>query len=334
MTQNSQSALAGSALAGQLNITPFAESRSTDWDALVTGSPMGTLLHTRKFLSYHGERFDDRSLLISNNEGRLLGVFPAAVSPGDKYVIVSHPGATYGGIVHDGSLRGERMLATMQLLTEHYSACGFRELKYKAVPLIYHMTPMQEDIYALFRAGAVRYRVDISATADLANMRPMSTRRKRCLAKAQKAGIELSVGFNHIEQFWHVLKDNLAEKHGKKPVHSIAELELLKQRFDDEIQLVVALIDQNVVAGSLLFDTPATCHAQYFGSTSEGRSAGALDAVIDYSFALAKRTGRRYFDFGISSDIEGTYLNDGLHSYKIEFGSGTTVYEFYSLSLA
>jgi hypothetical protein len=322
------------AIKQQIRLIEFrAEEHSAEWDALVSRSPMGTLLHTRKFLSYHGERFDDRSLLIADEANKLLGVFPAAVSPGDKQVVITHPGVTYGGIVHDGSLRGSRMLEAMQSIAGYYADRGFKELKYKAVPFIYHSIPMQEDIYALSRLGAIRYRCDISATADLSNLRPMSTRRRRCLAKAEKCGVELKLDFAHLSEFWDILKENLASKHEKTPVHSVAELTLLKERFDDEIQLVVALSGGRVVAGSLLFDTPSVCHAQYFASTADGRAVGALDAVVNYSFALAKSAGRRFFDFGISSDIEGTYLNDGLHSYKIEFGSGTTVYEFYNVSL-
>lgn len=318
----------------RISIEQFNESHAEEWDSLVSRSPMGTMLHTRKFISYHGDRFDDRSLLIRDtSDNRLVGVFPAAVSPGDATCMVTHPGVTYGGIVHDGGLRGDRMLQAMEAILEQYGNDGFSELRYKAVPWIYHSTPMQEDIYALSRVGAVRNRCDISATADLTNLRPMSTRRRRCLTKAEKAGIELKVDFGYVEQFWQVLAENLGSKHNKKPVHSVADLQLLKQRFDSEIQLVVALNEGHVVAGTLLFDSPSVCHAQYFGSTPDGRNVGALDSVINYAFALAQKCGRRYFDFGISSDLEGTFLNDGLHSYKTEFGSGTTVYEFYKVSI-
>ena len=40
-----------------------------------------------------------------------------------------------------------------------------------------------------------------------------------------------------------------------------------------------------------------------------------------------------YFDFGISTEDEGRYLNSGLSDYKNSFGSGSTVYDTYEVSL-
>ena len=56
-------------------------------------------------LAYHGERFQDFSLVIEDGNRRVVGVFPAAIDPEMEARIVSHPGITYGGIVHDGALR-------------------------------------------------------------------------------------------------------------------------------------------------------------------------------------------------------------------------------------
>jgi hypothetical protein len=59
----------------------FEERNAETWDELVARSWNGTFLHERRFISYHGERFKDVSLIIEDERGRILGVFPAALDP-------------------------------------------------------------------------------------------------------------------------------------------------------------------------------------------------------------------------------------------------------------
>lgn len=160
-------------------VVRYEESLRDAWENMVAASMCGTLLHTRKFLSYHGSKFDDQSLLIYDGDDILRAVFPAACDPTDSTIIVSHPGITYGGLLHDGWLRGQRCLDLFMQIRDFYARAGLREILYKAVPCIYHRIPSQEDIYALFRLGAQRYRVDLSATVDLQNRGPIAQRRTR-----------------------------------------------------------------------------------------------------------------------------------------------------------
>ena len=104
---------------------------------------MATFLHTRAFLAYHGDRFEDASLTLADDGGRLVGVMPAAVDPRDRGRVTSHPGATFGGIVHDGSLAGHAMLEALTVVAEHYRDRGFEHLRYAAVPFIYHRQPCE-----------------------------------------------------------------------------------------------------------------------------------------------------------------------------------------------
>ena len=93
-----------------INVRPYVPADDGAWDALVTRSSNGTLLHTRRFLGYHGDRFADRSLVAEDKRGAIRAVFPAAVDPARSDTITSHPGATYGGIVHEGWAYGSRAI--------------------------------------------------------------------------------------------------------------------------------------------------------------------------------------------------------------------------------
>lgn len=310
----------------------FEASAAGTWDQLVGKSPNGTFMHTRRFLDYHRDRFVDRSLCILDGEDRLVGVFPAAVDPGDETRVVSHPGLSYGGLVHDGSLRGEAMLAALAAVAEHYRGLGFRALRYRAVPPIYHRVPSQDDLYALSRLGANRYRCDLSATVDLDHRGRVAHGRRTALARARRNGLVIDDDWRSVAGFWDVLEANL-KRHDATPTHSLAEMRILQVSFPESVSLISASKDHGVVAGILLFSAPPVCHAQYIASNDEGRALGGTDAVIDAAIRGAVAAGFRYFDFGISTEDQGRHLNASLQAFKASFGAGAVVFEHYELGL-
>jgi hypothetical protein len=315
-----------------ISVRPYFDEDSYEWDSFCTQANQATLLHTRRFLSYHGDRFTDCSLLIEN-DGCLSGVFPAAVHPQHDNIVVSHPGATYGGIVHSGELRGERMLDTMVAIFKHFARQGFVKLNYKVVPSFYHRRPSQDDLYALFRLGAVRPRCDISSTIDLVNRSKFSERRRRGLKKALKSGVAITSGTKCLPAFWDVLSENLERKHGVTPVHTLAEMALLLERFPENIHCICGTFKEQIVSGVLLFSTPTADHAQYISSSDRGYELSALDLVFDHCISNAIRMGKQWFDFGISTESGGKILNEGLYRFKTEFGAGAFVHEFYEIDL-
>lgn len=317
-----------------MKIIPYQEDSASVWDELVATSHAATLLHTRKFLSYHGSRFVDRSLLIIDEKERLVGAFPAALDRTHKDMVVSHPGATYGGLVHAGKLRGEQTVLALELISQHYRAQGITRLRYKVVPHIYHVTPSQDDLYALFRLGAARYRCDLSCAIDLAARLPVSERRRRALKGAQKQGVEVFSGIEYAALIWLVLEENLARKHDAKPVHALQEILMLHERFPEQIEFVAAKHAGVVVAGVVLFHSATVAHAQYIASSEAGHNLQALDAVFEWCIGRAQQNGgTRFFDFGISNEEEGHVLNSGLYDFKSEFGGGGAVHEFFELEL-
>lgn len=310
----------------------FAPADADGWDAYCAGSHCATFLHRRKFLSYHGERFVDRSIVIES-DGRWLGVLPAAEHRSDPRAVVSHPGITYGGFVHTGALRGLAMLEAFRSASSLFRDSGFDRLHYKVLPHIYHRAPAQDDLYALHRLGARCYRRDLSTCIDLQGRLPVSDRRKRSLRRAIGAGITIASGREVAPLLWPVLDENLRRKHDSRPVHSLDEIGTLAEWFPDEIGFRVASVDDEVVAGVVLFRSRPVVHAQYIASSPRGYELSALDAVFDRCIDEATAAGDRYFDFGISTEADGTVLNDGLYRFKSEFGGAGVVHEFYEVDL-
>jgi len=316
-----------------VNVHPYQPADAEQWDAFCAAAPQATLLHTRRFLSYHGERFRDLSLIVKDDEAKWLAVLPAAELPSDPTVVCSHPGVTYGGLVTAPSVYGERFVEALTAIVAHYRERGYQRLTYKPVPYIYHRLPMQEDLYALSRIGAVRYRCDLTSSIDLQNRGAISSRRKRSHKKAVSAGVTIATGPELAAPLWNVLEENLTRKHGVRPVHSLEEIQLLSERFPNEIRFTAAILAGQVIAGIVLFDTPVVSHSQYIASSETGYDVGALDMVFEAAIEHAAATKRRYFDFGISNEDQGRILNQSLYGFKHEFGSGGAVHEFYEARL-
>ncbi|MGI4779707.1 MAG: GNAT family N-acetyltransferase [Janthinobacterium lividum] len=317
-----------------MHLTPrrFRPDDATAWDSFVHECLQATFLHSRRFLSYHGDRFEDASLIIES-DGDCVGVFPAALNPANRLEVISHPGLTYGGMLHRGHLRGERMIRALDAMRHCYRTSGYERLVYKAVPSIYHRAPAQDDLYALFRIDASRTRCDLSSAIDLGNRLIVATRRTRGLRKSVKNGVGIVTGLDWLAPLWEVLTLNLRSKFDAEPVHSLEEIKVLAERFPENIKCVCGVVDQRVVAGVLLFETPTVAHAQYIASNESGQEFSALDLVFDFCINAAIEDEKKWFDFGTSNEEKGKVLNAGLYEFKSNFGGGGVAHEFYTLDL-
>jgi hypothetical protein len=163
----------------------------------------------------------------------------------------------------------------------HLVAQGFGSWSYKTIPMIYHIHPAEEDRYALFLANATLSRRDVLAVVDRRAPLPYQERRTRSVKKAHKDGLNFTEELNYAE-YWDVVTANLAEKYGVAPVHSLAEIELLRARFPENIRLFVCRDAGRLLGGVVMYLSATVAHVQYIASTDEGRKRGALDGLFDY----------------------------------------------------
>jgi CelD/BcsL family acetyltransferase involved in cellulose biosynthesis len=303
-----------------------------EWDAMVEGSWNGTFLHTRRFLSYHGTRFTDRSIVVRDS-GRIVGALPAAQDPQAPQRIVSHPGATYGGLVHAGDLGGEDLRAALAQALRTWLEGGAETVLYKTVPSFYHRVQAEEDTYWLWRSGARLVRVDLTAMAPLDTALDPSTDRRRAHRRALASGLTIRGGPSELDAFWAILEDNLAARHQTRPVHHVDEMRDLMTRFPQAIRLDAAFAGHRMIAGSLLFRAGAAEHCQYSAATPEGRKSGALDLLFQHAMARARAEGARWFDFGISNEEQGRRLNEPLYRFKRSFAGASAVHTFFEIDL-
>ncbi|MBR1395120.1 MAG: GNAT family N-acetyltransferase [Prevotella sp.] len=310
-------------------IVRYTVAKADEWNRFVTASKNGTFLFDRRYMDYHQDRFRDHSLLFYCN-GRLLAVLPAHA---DGDTLYSHRGLTYGGLLMSDQLTIAKTMTLFREMNDLLRAEGFRHVCYKAIPWIYHRLSAEEDLYALYHECKARIVArDYSTNIFLgANLRWERVRR-RGIARAQRAGLQVEISDSYGD-FWRVLADNLSTKYGVRPVHSLAEIELLHQRFPENIVLYQAVRDGEVLAGVVLYVCGRVVHAQYSSATPEGKQLGAIDLIYDRIMHHDYKD-YPYFDFGRSTEnADGSGLNETLVFQKEGFGARGLCYDIYEWDL-
>ncbi|MDX5437418.1 MAG: GNAT family N-acetyltransferase, partial [Pontibacter sp.] len=310
-----------------IEVVKYSAKYKSDWDEFVQASKNGTFLLLRDYMEYHADRFTDHSLLFYH-KSRLVALLPANETAQE---IHSHGGLSYGGFVTDKRMKAARMLEVVQAMKLYFRELGFRELIYKAIPHIYHQLPAEEDLYALFRHGAVLYRRDVNSVVSMAGGVNFSKTRRWEVKKARQGKLQVQRSTAYME-FMQLEKEVLQERHNLVPVHTGQEMELLASRFPQHIRLYTATEDEVLLAGVLIYETATVAHCQYMASSASGRERGALDVLLDW-LIWEVYSHKAYFSFGVSTEQQGQYLNEGLVGNKESYGARTVVHDFYRLNL-
>jgi len=299
------------------------------WADFISSSKNGTFLFMRNYMDYHADRFLDHSLLIHDDKDHLIAVIPAH-RDGNK--LMSHSGLSYGGVISDLAMTTPLMLKIFDALLTYARSCAFTHILYKTMPSIYCSLPAEEDRYALFRHDAKLYRRDVLAVVDQTQRLNYQERRIRKIKKARNAQLKISKS-SHYKCFWPILEKNLMQRFGVNPVHSLTEIELLAERFPNNIHLHLCSDDKEILAGIVVYLTPQVAHIQYISASENGKELGALDFLFAELLDVVY-VNHRYFDFGISTEQEGRHLNIGLIEQKEGFGARTIVHDHYEIKIA
>ena len=309
----------------------YCPSYARHWDRMVEQSRNGTFLLKRAYMDYHHDRFTDASLVFVDHKGHFAALLPANIDV-TTATVYSHQGLTYGGLIVSADIHTEQIGEAIDMAVNHYREMGARKLIYKPIPYIYSKYPSQEDLYFLFRHGARLQSRSLSQTIYLPQAIGLNTLRYRKLNKSLLAGNRVCKSTD-VTQFWHILDHTLRTRHNVRPVHSIDELHLLMSRFPEQICLYETHSpDDEVLAGTLVFDCGQTIHTQYLAVSDRGREVGALDHVVSYLLTEVYAL-RQYFDFGVSTESGGKILNPGLTFQKESFGGRGICYDTWELNL-
>ncbi|MEF2838219.1 MAG: GNAT family N-acetyltransferase [Oscillospiraceae bacterium] len=281
-------------------------------------------------MDYHKDRFQDHSLLFYD-DSELIAILPMSQR---EQTLTSHGGLTYGGFIIGSKMKQHTMNECFDALLRYSRENYIQKIVYKTIPHIYHEQPAEEDRYALFVNNASVLKVEASTVVNLKQPLKMPKGRKAQISRAKREGVvvqELTAP-EDFDRFIALENEVLSQRHETKAVHTGAELALLHSRFPEQLRLLGAMKDGELIAGSVIFIYGQVVHTQYMAASDTARQIGALDLTVS-TILETYRNDKLWLDFGISTEDGGRYLNEGLIAQKEGFGGRTNIYETFTMDL-
>lgn len=311
----------------KLIVKRYQVSDKPIWDAFVRVSNNGTFLFLRDYLEYHQDRFEDDSLLIKNQDEVIALLAGHRV----KESYVSHGGLSYGGLIVLPSMTTSKMLAVFVAVIDYLKSHGYNRLWYKTIPSPYAKHPSEADLYALFLLKAKVMECVPWSIRDQLHGPRMQQRRLRGVSKARQHGIDVRQT-DDFSQYWSLLEQLLAERHQAKPVHRLNEMLSLIRLFPEHIKLYACYLNQQMIAGILVYESEQVARFQYIAANALGRETSALDVLCVTLFDEIY-ANKPYIDLGSSMLPASAYVNQGLLAQKEGFGARTVVQYNYEVHL-
>ncbi len=310
-----------------LEIRRYTADQADQWNKFVADSKNGTFLLDRHYMDYHQDRFQDHSLMVYRR-GKLYALIPGNVD-GDTFF--SHQGLTYGGLIMSDKVVAAEVVEIFKQLNRLLRDEGLKKVVYKPTPWIYHRQPSEEDLYAVVEVCGASVSRGLSSTICREHRNDWYRIRSCGAKQARLAGISVTET-EDFKPFWEILANNLQERYGLNPVHTVEEIMLLHERMPERIRLVVAKEGETTIGGTVLYVADRVVHSQYIAASKRGKQLHALDYLFEVVVKKALLT-HPYFDFGISTEKHGTYLNEQLIYQKEGFGGRGICYDWYEWTL-
>jgi hypothetical protein len=325
-----------------MDVKEFETADTDIWDSFVERSFNGTLMHQRRLLNYHpADRFQDRSVLIRDDKGGVIAIFPAAeVDDHGRRILKSHPGASYGGFVvrEDFAMVAHQIV---ELLVQHARTHRFDAVWLRSPERVFNSHPSDDLDSAMYRAGFQLIGRELSTAFCLRSLgeHEILTRfnpnARRNVLKAQREGVIARIT-EDFSDYWDLLQANLESRHAVHPTHTLDEIERLRKVFGDRVLLVGGYLNDRLVAGVVLFMMNRfAAHTMYIGQDYRFNKHRALQLVIYQALLECRTRGLPYLNYGIST-IPGTLgrqLNGGLHAFKLRSGGEAVFRDIWQLEL-
>ncbi|WP_373495639.1 hypothetical protein [Aquiflexum sp.] len=301
-------------MSASLILKPYQPELRADWDEVIASSINGTFIHQRDFIAYHGDRFEECSLIFFFN-GKPVAVFPAEKS---ENRVFSYRGLTYAGWIISEALEEGQLGNVIKDTLEYFCANGYHSLEVRMVPDFFYLGSAStlKTTVEKFKPELVRKSI-FHATALPFQISDRGRKWGRKKSESLKLSVKESVDF---EGFWQdVLEPHLLEKFQNKPVHSLEKILYLQSCFPDNIKLLAVYQEAEMLAGTVLFLQNQVVHCQYIASTSIGRDCRALDLL--FGMILDKFNGdKSYLSLGTSLDARTGKPIPGLIKWKESLG--------------
>lgn len=320
-----------------MEVIQYEKKYADQWEDFVVASNNGTIFHTRKFLSYHpAERFKDNSLIFTEDK-KFSAVLPAADIVRDgKRTLWSHMGASYGGFVYKESLGIRQAFDLTQNLIEYAMQNEFERIVITNVPIIYQRRYNEYMDFAFVKNGFQYLKREVTSVitlnVDEDNVfKLFKPEARTSVRRSEKLGVVIKKS-NDFEEYYQILKSNLAMRHNVNPAHTLDELIRLKELYPQKIQLYGAYAGGRMIAGVVNF----YCNDKavlvfYISHDPEYQQYRAVNQLFYTIIKDAISRGLGFLDFGLFT--VNMDPNWGLGKFKESFGARGILRDTFYLDL-
>ncbi|MEO8514470.1 MAG: GNAT family N-acetyltransferase [Ignavibacteria bacterium] len=320
-----------------MEVVQYEKKYLDKWEDFCASSSNGTIFHSRKFLSYHlPDKFKDNSLLFFE-EKKLAAILPAADIKRDGLrMLWSHMGASYGGFVYDESLNIKQSFDLTQSLVDYALQEKFEKILVTNVPVVYQKRYNQYLDFAFIKNGFEYQKREVTSVITLNVdednvMKLIKPEARTSVRKSEKMGVVIKKS-NDFEEYYDILKSNLAMRHNVQPAHTLEELYTLKELFPHKIQLFGAYLKNKMIAGVVNF----YCNDKvvlvfYISHNPEYQQYRAVNLLFYTIMKDAINRGLSFLDFGLFTvNMEPNW---GLGKFKESFGARGILRDSFYLDL-
>lgn len=305
-----------------ITIRKYSAADQVNWDAFIREqSRNGTIFHEQKFLAYHPEgKFQDSSYLFEE-EGKIIGVLPAALV--NENQLVSHPGSSCGGLLFHTQCGLREVLSMVELLLRTCQSQRIETIQLRLAEPIFAWPVSDELSYALWHRGFELHAREISTCIPFdADYNWLNWGRKKNIfdiRKAEKEGFTVSIDPD-TDTAWEIVNRNLDTRYQKSPTHTKAELTKLKDLYPDRIHpWVCRNAASEEVACVICFEgNKHTIHDFYISQDYTKVKLNLLPFVFQQLLEYYKESGYDWFNFGISSRAD--WIKWGILEFKERIG--------------
>lgn len=310
----------------------YNESDRGEWERFIRKAPRGTIFHHQRFLEYHPPERFQHAHLIFRRKGHIVAVWPGAFRQEEgKKTWVSHPGASYGGLVvrEDVGILDVHSIVAQLILKA--AEMGMERLRCTIPPMIYSRRPSDLVEFTLLRAGFRYLKQDYTQAVDLNALpageeniiRTYNAKSRTAVRSARRHGVvihhSVPVAGETLSAFYEILESN-RERLGVIPTHTEEELARLATLAPGHLDLSLAYLEDQPIAGILNFICNESVLLEfYIAHRLDYQGYRPVPLLVHESILIAKGRGFRWFDFGISTEAGGK-VTWGLAAFKENFG--------------
>ena len=325
-----------------IEIFKYNHNMNNEWDQFVSNSYNGTIFHKRQFLSYHIDRsFEDCSIIFKKRKKIIAIISAAVIKNNGSKTFFSHPGASFGGIVHQ-NLSFDDCDKIIELIEKFCKDNKYNNIFMVQTPTIYNQYHQNEIVdYVLKINGYKNIENYISNVLTIEKdtqnqLSEIAKNKKRSISYYKTLIDKHNLKFKWVDdfkEFYPILLKNKS-KHNSKPTHSEKELEILKSMFPDEIFQLMLYSEDIPIAGMTLFKANVKGAILFYSMFDyDYNKMQPIPLLMHYIIEWAKKNELSFIDYGVSHMPQADNPlapSRSLIKFKEEFGCFGIVRSTYS----